>query len=58
MLSKKVFFCLLFLNVHISTNLILGGLKLWVHVTNIHVEGMVSQIFVLYLSFHFMSKNG
>ena len=27
MLSKKVFFCLLFSNVHISTNVILDGLK-------------------------------
>ena len=28
------------------------------HVPNIHVEGIVSQIFVLGLTFYFMSKNG
>ena len=28
------------------------------HVPNIHVEGTLSQIFVLGLSFHYMSKNG
>ena len=56
--GRKVFFCVLFSNVHISTNFILGGLKFGVHVTNIRVEGIVSQIVVLCLSFHFMSKNG
>ena len=55
---KKVFFLLLFLIVHISTNFILDGLKFWMDVPNIHVEGTVSQIFVSCLSFHFMSKNG
>ena len=58
MVSKKCFFCLLFLIVHISTNFALDGLKLWMHVANIHVEGTVSQIFDLGLSFCFMSKNG
>ena len=43
--------------VHIL-NFVLDGLKLWMHVPNIHVEGTVSQIFVLGLSFCFMSKNG
>ena len=56
--NEKVIFLLLFLIVHISTNFVLDGLKLWVRVSNIHVEGTVSQIFVLCLSFYFMSKNG
>ena len=55
MVSTKVFF---FLIVHISTNFVLDGPKLWMDVPNIHVEGSVSQIFVLGLTFHFMSKNG
>ena len=55
---KRYYFLLLFLIVHISTNFVLDGLKFSVHVPNIHVEGTVSQIFVLDLSFHFMSKNG
>ena len=54
MISKKVFFLLLFLIVHISTNCVLNGLKFWMHVPNIHVEGTVSQIFVLGLRFYFM----
>ena len=55
---KRKFVLLLFLIVHISTNFVLDGLKFWMHVPNIHVEGTVSQIFVLGLSFHFMSKMG
>ena len=58
MVCKKYLFTLLFLIVHISTNYALGGLKFSMHVTNIHVEGTVSQIFYLGLSFCFMSKNG
>ena len=44
--------------VHISTNFVLDGLKFWMHVPDIHVEGTVSQIFFTGLSFHFRSKNG
>ena len=55
---KRYFFLLLFMIVHISTNFVLDGLKLWMHVPNIHVEGTLSQIFVLDLSFCFMSKKG
>ena len=53
-----VFFCLLFLIVHISINVAFDGLKFWIHVANINVEVNVSQIFYLGLSFCFMSKNG
>ena len=49
---KRCFFKLLFLIVHIE------GLKFWMHVSSIHVEGTVSQIFVSGPSFHFMSRNG
>ena len=56
MVSKKVFSLLLFLIVHISTNIVLDGLKFWSHVPNIHVEGTVSQISDLGFSFHFMLK--
>ena len=52
------FFCVSFLIVHISINFALDGLKFWVHVANIHVEGTVSEIFDLCLSFCFMSNNG
>ena len=41
-----------------STNYTLDGLKFWIHVANIHVEGTMSQIFYLGLRFCFMSKNG
>ena len=44
--------------VNISTNLALDGLIFYMHVPNIDVGGTVSQIFVLGLRFHFMSKNG
>ena len=46
--------CLLFLIVHISTNFALDGLKFWMHVSNIHVEGTVSQMFYLGLRFCFI----
>ena len=58
MVCKIYLFCLLFLIVHIFTNFALGGLKLSMHVYNIHVEGNVSQIFYLRFTFCFMSKNG
>ena len=55
---ETFFFYFYFSNVHISTNYALDGLRLYMHVGNIHVERTVSQIFVLGLSFDFMSKNG
>ena len=57
-ISKKVIMFAFFFIVHISTNFELKGLKFWIPVPNIHVEGTVSQIFILGLIFHFMSKNG
>ena len=56
--SKSLFFYFYFLIVHISTNNVLFGLKVWVYVRNIRSEGTVSQILVLGLSFYFMQKNG
>ena len=44
--------------VHISTNNVIESLKFCIHLGNIHVEGTVSQIFSLYPSFYFMTKNG
>ena len=55
---ETIFFYFYFSNVHISTNHAPDGLKFDMHVCYIHVEGTVSQIFVLGLSFDFMSKNG
>ena len=55
---KTLFFHFYFSIVHISTNYAFDGLRFHMHVTNIHVEGTVSQIFVLVLSLDFMSKNG
>ena len=51
--------CLLFLIVHISANFALDGPKFRSYsnlsdVSNIHVEGTVSQIFYVGLSFYFM----
>ena len=56
--SEKVLFLLLFFIVHISTINALGGLFLSMLVSNIHVEGTVSQIFVLGITLYFMPKNG
>ena len=61
--SKKIymeryFFYFYFLIVHISSNNVIGSLKLCMHVGNIHVEGTVSQIFFPYHSVFFMSKKG
>ena len=55
---KKYFFYFYFLIVHISTNNAPGGLIFSMLVSNIHVEGNVSQIFVLDNTFYFMPKNG
>ena len=52
----KHFLFLILLIVHISSNLALDGLKFWMHVANIHVEGTVSQIF--YLGFVLCQKIG
>ena len=57
MVCKRYLITLLILVVHISTNFALGGLTFSMHVTNNHVEGTVSQICYLGLSFCFMSKN-
>ena len=51
---KRSFLLLLFLIVHISTNIVIDDLKFWLHVPNLHFEGTMSQIFDLGLSFHFM----
>ena len=55
---KNLFFYFYFSIVHISTNYALDDLRFWMHVSNIYVEGTVSQIFVLSLSFDFMPQNG
>ena len=57
MVSEKELFLLLFLIVHISTINALGGLIFSMLVSNIHVEGTVSQIYVLGITFYFMPKN-
>ena len=41
-----------------STNVVLGGLKIWMHVPKIRLEGTMSQNVVIGFSFCFMSKNG
>ena len=56
--KEMIFFYLNLSIVHISTNNVIAGLKFCIHVGNIHVEGTVSKIFSLYLSYYFMSKNG
>ena len=55
---KTIFFHFYFSIFHISVNYAFNGPRLYMHVTNNHVEGTMSQIFVLGLSFDFMSKNG
>ena len=41
-----------------STNFVLGGLKILMHVPKIRLEGTVSQNVVIYFSLYFMAKNG
>ena len=53
-----IYLAIYFLIVHISACFVIGGLKFGMHVTHTGVEGTVSQIFVLCLSFHLMPKNG
>ena len=55
---ERHFFNFYFSIVHISSNNVLGSLKFCMPEGNIQVEGTVSQIFFLYPSFYFMSKNG
>ena len=45
--DENLFFHLYFSNVHISVNNEFENLRLGIQVANIHVEGTVSQIFVL-----------
>ena len=56
--AKKVYFDTYFSIVHISLNFALNNLKFCGAVDDIPIEGTMSQIFVLSLRFHFMSKNG
>ena len=55
---KKYCLYFYFLIVHISTNNALDGLVFSMLVSNIHVEGTVSQIFVLDIIFYFLPKTG
>ena len=41
-----------------STNFVLIGLKMWLHVIKICLEGTVSQNVVICFSFYFMAKDG
>ena len=56
--TKKGIFNLYFSVVRISSNNVLGSLKFCMHLHNTPLEGTVSQIFYLCLSFYVMSKNG
>ena len=53
-MTKTQFFHFYFSNVHISVNNEFGNVKLCIHVANIHVEGIMSQIFSFGPSFNFM----
>ena len=48
---ERCFFYFYFSIVHISSNNVIGSLNVCKHVSNIHVEGTVSQIFFPYHSF-------
>ena len=52
--DKISFFHFYFSNLHISVNNEFENVKLGIHVDNIHVEGIVSQIFAFCPSFYFM----
>ena len=56
--SKNLFFDKIFLNFHFSVTIAYKDLKFCLLSLHIHLEGTVSQIFYLGLSFYFMSKNG
>ena len=55
---KTDFFHFYFLNMDISFNIQVTEMKLCTGVKNIHMEGTVSQIFDIGLSFDFILKNG
>ena len=55
---KMYFFYFYFLILHILTDNVLYGMNFLTHLSNIRVEGIVSQIFVSGLSFCFMKKTG
>ena len=57
-MNKKHIFHFYFLNKDFLLNIEVNVLKSFTDVTNILIEGSVSQIFYLGLSFCFMSKNG
>ena len=53
---KTLYFYFYFSIVHISINYALDGLRFYMHVSNIHVEGTISQIVLWGLSFDFVKK--
>ena len=57
-MNKKHIFHFYFLNKDFSLNIEINVLKSLTDVKNILLEGSMSQIFCLGLSFCFMSKNG
>ena len=57
-MNKKHIFHFYFFNKDFSLNIEVNVLKSFTDVKNILIEGSVSQIFYLGLSFCFMSKNG
>ena len=58
MYMKKNFYCFYYFIVRISINNVLRGLKFVMRIDHIHVEGTVSQVFVLSIILYFMTKNG
>ena len=58
MVPKKVFFWYLICDRLYVNHFVLIGLKIWMHVLKIRLEGTVSQNFVIYFSLYFMAKNG
>ena len=58
MVNKKHFLYFYFLNKDFSLTIGVNVLRFSTDVRNIHIEGSVSQIFDLGLSFCFIKKNG
>ena len=56
--TKNLFFHFYFLNKDISLNIRVRELRFGTYLNNIHMEGTVSPIFYLGLSFYFIPKNG
>ena len=56
--SKNIIFDKIFLNVHFSITTAYKDFRFCLLSLHIHLEGTVSQIFNLGLSFYFMSING